>query len=223
MELLTFGHSGARVLVFPTSLAPFFEWEDREMVAVLADQIENGWLQLFCVGSVDSESWYAKHKHPHERAERHQQYENYLLGEVLPFTQHRNPNPYLIATGCSFGAYHAANLAFRHPHLVNRVIALSGLYDIKEMTSGYSDPLVYAHDPSQYLLHASDPARLEALGRMDIVIATGEEDPFVGNNVYLSQLLWQKGIWHALRLWDGWSHDWPYWQQMIRQYIGGSD
>ena len=29
MELLIFGHAGARVLVFPSSLGSFFEWEDR--------------------------------------------------------------------------------------------------------------------------------------------------------------------------------------------------
>ena len=35
MELLIFGHAGARVLVFPTSLGKYFEWEDRGMTAVL--------------------------------------------------------------------------------------------------------------------------------------------------------------------------------------------
>jgi esterase/lipase superfamily enzyme len=33
----------------------------------------------------------------------------------------------------------------------------------------------------------------------------------------------ERGIRHALRIWDGWAHDWPYWQQMIRTYIGGHD
>ena len=28
MELLVFGHSGARTLVFPTSMGRFFQWED---------------------------------------------------------------------------------------------------------------------------------------------------------------------------------------------------
>jgi esterase/lipase superfamily enzyme len=26
-----------------------------------------------------------------------------------------------------------------------------------------------------------------------------------------------------LRVWDGWVHDWPFWQQMIRMYISGHD
>ena len=49
MELLVFGHAGARVLVFPTSMGSFFQWEDTGMIATLSDQLENGDLQLFCV------------------------------------------------------------------------------------------------------------------------------------------------------------------------------
>ena len=29
--------------------------------------------------------------------------------------------------------------------------------------------------------------------------------------------------WDALRLWDGWSHDWPFWHKMLQLYIGGHD
>ncbi|GMQ79550.1 MAG: hypothetical protein BMS9Abin02_2149 [Anaerolineae bacterium] len=60
MELLIFGHSGARLLVFPTSMGRFFEWEDRGMIGSLSDQIERGWLQLTCVDSIDEDSWYAR-------------------------------------------------------------------------------------------------------------------------------------------------------------------
>ena len=58
MELLVFGHAGMPVLVFPTSGGRFFEFEDRGMVAALAGRIDAGELQLFCVDSVDRESWY---------------------------------------------------------------------------------------------------------------------------------------------------------------------
>ena len=36
---------------------------------------------------------------------------------------------FLMTTGCSFGAYHAANLAFKHPEVFSRVIAISGEYE----------------------------------------------------------------------------------------------
>jgi esterase/lipase superfamily enzyme len=222
MDLLVFGHAGARVLVFPTSLGKFFEWEDRDMIAALSDQIDNGWLQLYCVDSVDAESWYARDQHPGARAWRHMQYEHYLLSEVLPLSRQLNDNPYLIATGASFGAYHALNLALRHPHTVNRVIGMSGMYDIKTVTGETDDHNVYANNPAHYMLNVADHGHLEAIRRQDIILVTGQDDPHRQNNEHMSGVLWSKNIWHALRLWDGWSHDWPYWRDMIRTYIGGS-
>ena len=223
MELLVFGHAGARVIVFPTSQGRFYEWEDRGMIAALEEHLDRGWIQIYCLDSVDAESWYAKHLQPAERARRHEQYEQYVLSEVLPLTAHNNPTPFVIATGTSFGAYHAVNLAFRHPHAIGRVIGLSGLYDIKEVTGGYSDSSVYFQNPVDFLRNEHEPWRLEALRSIDLVLAIGRDDPARANNDYLSALLWEKGIPHALRIWDGWCHDWQYWQQMIRRYIGGHD
>src|ERR1051325_2385911 len=173
MELLVFGHAGARVLVFPSSMGRFYEWEYRGMIGALAEHLERGWLQLYCVDSVDSESWYAKWKHPHDRAVRQTQYERYLLTEALPLTRQKNQNPFLIATGASFGAYHAVDLAFRHPRLVHRVVGMSGLYDIKEQTGGWSDAEVYFHSPSDFIANEHDAGRPDALRGRDIVFATG--------------------------------------------------
>jgi esterase/lipase superfamily enzyme len=223
MELLIFGHAGARVLVFPTSMGRFFEWEDRGMIATLGDYLEHGWLQLYCVDSVDSESWYCRWAHPGGRAWRHVQYENYLLHEVLPLTVQRNSHPFLITLGASFGAYHAINFALRHPWLVGRAIGLSGIYDIRDWTDGYHDDNIYYHNPCAYIPNEHDPARLEALRRVNIILAVGRDDALRLNNEHLSNFLWAKGIWHALRLWDGWAHDWPYWRQMLRLYISGHD
>lgn len=220
MQLLMFGHAGARVLVFPSSMGSFFEWEDRGMIMALAEQIGRGHLQLFCVDSVDSESWYDKRKHPSARAQRHLEYDRYLTDEVLPLTRH-NPNPFLITTGASFGAYHALNFAFRHPDQVGRVIGMSGLYDIKEMTGGYSDEAVFFQNPCDYLVHEHDPARLDALRRLDTILVVGRDDAAIANNEYLSRLLWSKHIGHRLHVWNGWYHDWPHWREMIRTYISG--
>ncbi len=221
MEMLVFGHAGARVLVFPTSMGRFFDWEDRGMVGALGECLAKGWIQMFCVDSVDAESWYADTLSPAERARRHDDYDRYVHTEVIPFSVRTNPTPFLIATGASFGAYHAANFSFRYPHLVGRLIGMSGYYDITRWTGGHSDDTVYFHNPAHYLLHEHEPERLEALRHIDIILATGRDDSGRPNNEHLSRLLWDKGIWHALRIWDGFAHDWPWWQQMIRLYIGG--
>jgi len=129
----------------------------------------------------------------------------------------------VMAVGASFGAYHAACFGLRNPHLVNRIIGLSGLYDITRLTGGYSDANVYACNPFDFMRHEHDAARLEAFRRQDIILAIGRDDPACGNNQEFSGTLWGKGIGNALRIWDGWSHDWPYWEKMIQLYIGGHD
>ncbi len=222
MDLLIFGHAGARVLVFPSSMGKFFEWEDQGMIRALSHQLEQGWIQLYCVDSVDSDSWYAKRKHPAERAAYHGRYDAYIHDEVLPLTQSRNGNPYLMTTGASFGAIHALSIALRYPHLVSRAIGLSGVYDIREVIDGYTDQYVYPYNPAEFILGENDQQRLEAMKRMDIILAIGRDDRLRGNNEYFSGRLWSKGVWNALRIWDGWNHDWPYWQQMINTYIDGS-
>jgi esterase/lipase superfamily enzyme len=223
MELLIFGWAGARMLVFPTSKGKYYEWEDRGMMGALWEHLERGWLQLYCVDSVDAESWYAWWKHPGDRAWRHAQYDNYLIHEVLPLSNYLNPNPFLITTGASFGAYHALNFALRHPHLTGRAIGLSGIYDIRRWTDGYANDTIYFNNPIDFINNEHDWGRLAALRRLDIILVTGRDDPLRASTEQLSGALWHKGIGNALRLWDGWAHDWPWWHQMIRLYVGGHD
>src|SRR5262245_65966653 len=105
MELLVFGHAGARVIAFPTSMGRFHDWEDRGLVRALQEHLEEGWLQLYCVDSVDSESWYAHHRPLPERVRRHDQYDRFILEEVIPLTERKNPNPILVVTGPSIGGH----------------------------------------------------------------------------------------------------------------------
>src|ERR1700677_1950808 len=49
MELLIFGHAGAKVLMFPTRDGRFWEYEKIEVVARLADKVDAGHLQLYCI------------------------------------------------------------------------------------------------------------------------------------------------------------------------------
>ena len=91
------------------------------------------------------------------------------------------------------------------------------------MTEGVSDQTVYACNPMEFMANEWDPARLDAFRRQDLILATGRGDPHYQENEALSAILWGKGIGNALRIWDGWSHDWPYWERMILKYVGGHD
>ena len=223
MTLQIWGHAGARVLVYPTSQGRYYEFSDRGMIHVLAESIHRGWVQVYCVDSVDAESWYAYHKHPAARFRRHAEYDAYVKEEVLPLSQHKNPNPFLITLGCSFGGFHALSFGLRHPTLVSRILCMSSLCDISGFADGYFNNDLYFHNPAVFISHEHDERRLHALRQQDIILAVGRDDRLCDSNQKMSALLWSKGIGNALRLWDGWSHDWPYWEKMMRLYLSGHD
>ncbi|MFN8373729.1 MAG: alpha/beta hydrolase-fold protein [Anaerolineae bacterium] len=225
MEMLVIGHAGARVIIFPTSKGKYYEWEDRKMFGewALGEHIERGWLQCYCVDSVDAESWYNYGAHPGARGWRHTQYFNYIMGEVIPLSLQKNSNPFLMSVGASFGAFHAMSIGLKYPDKFDRIIALSGMYDIRSFTGGYSDDNVYFNNPMQFIEHEHDGYRMAALRHIDIIMATGRDDRLMGQARAMSALLWSKGIGNALREWDGWSHDWQYWHHMMRTYVNGHD
>jgi esterase/lipase superfamily enzyme len=217
MEMLVFGHAGLPLLVFPTSMGRFFEYNDRGMIDAVRDKFEHGQLQAFCVDSVDSESWYNKGIHPHDRVTRHMQYESYLLDEVLPFLRHKNWSQRIVTTGCSFGAYHALNLALKHPEVITDCVCMGGAYDIRQFLNGYYDDNCYFNNPPDYLPNLNDGL----VWQRNYVLATGEWDICLGENMRVAELMGARRIPHLLDVWGNHTeHDWPWWQQMSRKFFG---
>jgi esterase/lipase superfamily enzyme len=220
MELLVFGHAGLPVIVFPTSGGRFFEFEDRGLIGAAAGKIDAGQLQLICVDSVDMESWYNRNVPPRWRIARHMQYEDYLLSEVVPLLRARNSDPHLVALGCSFGGYHAANIAFRHPDIFSGMLSMSGAFDLLNFLGGYYDQDCYFNLPTHYLPNMNDPRFFGHYSRNTYVLATGWDDQCLGQNQNLDRILSSKGIPHQLYIWDSYNaHDWPTWQRMVQQYL----
>jgi esterase/lipase superfamily enzyme len=170
MELLVFGHSGMPLLVFPTSMGRFFEYEDRGMIGAVAPKIDRGELQVFCPDAVELESWYNKGVHPRVRVMRHLQYERYLLHELLPYLRSRNKSPSLTVTGCSFGGYHAINFALKHPDVVTHSVPMSGAYDIHQFLDGYYDDDCYFNCPPDYLPNTNDDWFLSRYRQMKFIL-----------------------------------------------------
>lgn len=226
MELLVFGHAGARVIVFPTREGRFFDYEDWGLVEALRPSVDSGHIQLFCVDSLDSETFYCRHCHPEARIARHNAYEGYILDEVLPFTRLVNPNPVVVAHGCSIGAFHAVNIALRHPHVFRKVVGLSGRYDLTQpvgdfadLFHGYYSQDVYFHMPNHYVPNLADDQLLGRLREMEIVLAVGETDPFRPSTEGLSNGLRGKGAHHVLAIWEGEAHRARYWRKMVPYYL----
>jgi len=226
MEMLVLGHGGAKVLVFPTRGGRFYEYENMRMPLVLREKIANGWLQFFCVDGIDSESLYCHWNHPEGRIQRQLQYEEYILHEVFPFMERKNPHPCVIAHGCSLGAFQAANIAFRHPNLFKKLAAFSGRYDLtlqvdhfRNLFDGYYSENIYFNTPTHFLPNLNCPQQLEQLRNMDIVLTIGKEDPFRDNNENLSNILQSKGITHQIHHWDEVAHSGRYWRKMAQIYV----
>jgi esterase/lipase superfamily enzyme len=219
MEMLVFGYAGMPALVFPSSCGRFFEFEDRGMVHVEQDKLEHGHLQLYCVDSVDSESWYNRAVSPRWRIARHVQYEEYLMKEVLPLLRQQNQNSQVASVGCSFGGYHALNIALRHPDVFTSMLSMSGAFDTSNFLGDYYDDDCYFNIPMHYLPNMSDPWYLDRYRRNTYVLATGVHDQCWDANERMAQIFRAKNIPCRLDVWgDNTGHDWPWWQRMLQTY-----
>ncbi len=220
MEMLVFGHSGKPLIVFPTSMGRFFDYENRHMIDAVGAKYETGQLQAFCVDSVDAESWYNQAIHPAQRAARHVQYDQYLVDEVVPFVRARNASSELGVTGCSFGGYHSVNFALRHPDIVSDCVSMGGAFDIHQFLNGYYDDNCYYNCPPDFLPNLNNPWFLDRIRRMRIVLATGETDICLEENRRLSGIMTAKSLPHDLDVWgDGAGHDWPWWERMVQKFF----
>jgi len=222
MELLLFGHGGHPILVFPTSMGTFFEYEDRGMVEALRWQLDGGQIMLFCVDGIDKESWYCKWAHPSGRVTRHMQYDDYVVNEVVPLMRTRSGHGRVAVTGASFGGYHCTNFALKHPDVVDACVSMSGAFDIHNFLDGYYDQNAYFNCPVDFLPNMSDPWFLEKY-RHDIrwVFGAGEHDICLGETRRMSDIFHSKGIPHWFDFWGlGAIHDWPLWQLMAKKYFG---
>ena len=195
-------------------------------IAALEQKINNGKLQVFCVDSVDLESFYNSFKDPGYRIYRHIQYENYVIDEVLPLANSINPSKNVTSAGCSLGAYHAVNIAMRHPNLFTKVVGMSGRYDLtkssgyfNDLFNGFHNDFVYFNMPNQYLKNLKDSFLIEQLSKMDIILAIGKEDSFLESNLKLSNILKEKEIPHQLFEWYEEAHRARYWRKMVDIYF----
>jgi esterase/lipase superfamily enzyme len=220
MELLAYGERGFPVVVFPTSGGRFFEYEDRGMVHALAPKIERGELQLICADSVDQESWYNKAARPADRLHRQNAFDAYFAVELAPFVRQRTSWPQMGTTGCSFGGYHAINLALRHPDVVTYAVSMSGAFDIpKRFLDGYYNDDAYYHSPLDNLANLGDRWFLDQIRRNYYVLAVGNGDPLFDQNVKMAHVFGTQSIPHQLDVWDGFGHDWPWWYQMAQKFF----
>ena len=183
-------------------------------------------MQLYCIEGLAQETFYDASRDPAERIHRHAAFEDYILNEVLPLMARNNPHDCTIAMGCSLGAFQAASLVLRHPHLFQKLVAFSGRYDLTmkveafdDVFDGYYCDEIYFHTPTHFLPGLNCGWRLEKMRQLDIVLVVGKADPFLDNNLRLSRLLDEKSVSHQLHLWEGRAHRARAWREMAALYV----
>lgn len=225
MELKVYGHYGKPLLIFPTQGGTFHEAEDYQMIHALARFINEGRIKVYTVDSIDKDSWANDQAAVHDRGNRHEQYNGYIMQEVVPFIRnHCNNSDIRIAvTGCSMGAYHAANFFFRHPFVFDTTIAISGIYDLKLFIGEWTDDVVYYNSPLMYLRNLTDHHVLEQLRKNTIVIAVGQgawEEEMIADTNEIRSILEEKNIPAWIDFWGhDVDHDWPWWRIMLPYFI----
>ena len=220
MELLTFGAGGLPIVVFPTERGRFYDYENNGMIQAISGPIEEGRIQIFCVDSVDAESWLNRAVHPHERLARHLAYESYVLYEVAPLMKKLSGSARIGATGCGLGGYHAFNFAMKHPDLTAASIVMSGFFDMRRFMDGFYSADFYFNNPFDYLPNMSDTWFLERYTKMRLILAVGDRDVCLAENVRMKEILSKRDIPCWLDVWQSQAmYDWPLWQRMAVKFF----
>jgi esterase/lipase superfamily enzyme len=228
MTIIRYGHYGRPVLVFPSEAGRAWDFENNGMVDAIGNLINDGRVKLYCVDTLDADTWADKGLPIEERALRHEIYTRWLTHHVVPHIHSdTSPGAELITLGCSLGAYHAVHFSMQRADLVPLAIGLSGNYDVSTWGSwGDRGDATYFANPTDYVpnLHGDHLDWLR--GRLSILLVVGqgawETHPTgaLPSTVRLAGMLQEKGIRCELDLWGfDVSHDWEWWQRQLAHHL----
>jgi esterase/lipase superfamily enzyme len=223
MEVAVYGHYGFALLMIPTAASDYLEYEQKGLIASIGHLINDGKVKVYCINSINSESWQNPYMHGYDKAVRHQAFNDYIFKEVVPFIKDTSSSTnQIIAAGAAFGALHAANLFFKHPDLIHGIIAMSGCFDLSVYSDGYYDDNVYFNSPAHYLPQLKAESHLSMYRKsrhIHFVSGSGAyEKPEYSRHI--SSILQSKGVPHELDIWgDDMPHDWWVWHRMFPYYL----
>ncbi|HCF64379.1 MAG TPA: alpha/beta hydrolase-fold protein [Ferruginibacter sp.] len=223
MPIVSYGHYGFALLLVPTAAADYLEYERFQLMESLKPYIDGGKVKVYSINSINNESWLNNNMAGEHKAIRHNQFNEYVFNEVVPFIRNNtSPDTEIITCGASFGALHSMNLFLKRPDIINGVIAMSGVYDLTEYSKGFFDDQVYINSPAHYIPNLTNDWYLQHIRKsrhIHILTGSGDyEDPEASRR--FSGILNAKAIPHTLDIWGPeWKHDWPTWRAMLPLYL----
>lgn len=225
MEYKVYGYGGQPILVFPAQNGRFYDFENFGMIDSIASFIDEGRIQVFCVDSIDGETWSHENGEAERRSYLHEQWFYYVCHELVPRIREINRSfDRIITVGCSMGATHAVNFMFRRPDLFLGTIGLSGYYDSDIFFKDYCDERIYNNAPVKYLAGmAHDHPYIDMYKNCKIVLCCGQgawEDEMRHSIHQMKNILADKGIPAWIDLWgNDVDHDWPWWKQQLPYFL----
>lgn len=225
MTVKVYGVGGVPLLVFPTQDAMSDNFENFGMIDTLSGFIDSGKIQLFCVDTVDQETWSNIWGDKEWRASRQEGYYRYIVEEVVPFIRDVNGTGNLpVAAGCSLGGLHATIVFLRRPELFAGMLSLSGVYDAKFFFDGWLNPVLYDNSPTDFLANMSpEHPYIDQYNRKRIILCIGQgrwEDEGRRTTAIMRNIFNSKKI----DVWtDFWGydvdHDWVWWKRQIVYFL----
>ena len=149
------------------------------------------------------------------RIQNHTWYDKMICHEIVERVRNNTGAGKVAVAGCSFGGYHAANFAFRHPGYVSHMFSMGGAFSIKSFMDGHWDDDVFYNSPEDYIPGIND----HEMWNMDIVLGTSNWDICFDANLKLSSVLARRDIPHWLDVRQDREHDWPVWKEMFPHYL----
>jgi len=223
MEFEVYGHAGRPVLAFPSQDGRTGDFAGFGMIDACGELLHAGRLRLVAVDGIDWQSWTNAAVAPAERARRHLDYDRYVMDELVPFLRKATGHGTMWVTGCSMGAFHAANFFFRRPDAFDGVIGLSGLYSARSFVADPWDDATYFNSPLQYLPGLADPSYLDRYRHSRIAFAVGQgnwEEDCLADTRALEEILREKGVPAWFDYWGvDVAHDWPWWRRMLPYFL----
>jgi esterase/lipase superfamily enzyme len=196
-NVVVHGHYGRPVLVFPAEGGSAWDYEGNGMVGAVGGLVEAGRVKLYCVDAFDSGD--------------RSQYESWVIDQVAPFIHEDQGGGHdILTTGCSMGAFHAANFVLRRADLFTLAICLSGNYEFGltgEVSGFHGDHLEWIRSRASFQLVCGQGMWEDSTGALE-------------STKHLARLLGEKGIRHELDLWGhDVPHDWPSWRAQIAHHL----
>lgn len=223
--LIAYGHWGRPVLVFPSEQGHRWDFESNGMIESISALVEAGRVKIYSVDSFDRSSWNAPLS-LEDKARRHTLYEDWIVNQVVPWIHADCGGAHeIIVTGCSLGAFHAANFALKRADLFPLAICLSGVYDVSHLAGGERGETFYFNNPVDYVanLQGDHLEWLRNRVRVLLVCGQGQWEDTTGaldSTKAFAALLADKGITHELDLWGrDVPHDWPSWRAQLTHHL----